>query len=333
VIAIAAVCAAGWASVTGAETPGMQTFLGLCDASAGVPAGEGCFWVASDEDNVLRLYDSTSNPVPVRRLDLNSFLRVDPDSPEADIEGAARLGETVYWITSHGRNKRAKFRESRLRFLATRIRSDGRASVMTPVGVPYRGLLDDLTAAPQLQHFNLAVAADRAPKASGALNIEALAARTEDSLWVGFRNPVPEGLALLVPLLNPAQVVDGARAELGEPVRLDLGGLGIRAMRAMDEGWWIVAGPSGSGGQSRLYHWGGVGSEPHRITVPWPDRFNPEVILTDDQGDVEGLLFLSDDGTLEVDGCPCKELAQEHDRRFRALWIGCPEGAGARTEK
>ena len=37
----------------------------------------------------------------------------------------------------------------------------------------------------------------------------------ERSVFVGFRNPVPQGRALLVPLLNPREMMTGARAQLG----------------------------------------------------------------------------------------------------------------------
>ncbi|MCU0787450.1 MAG: DUF3616 domain-containing protein, partial [Verrucomicrobia bacterium] len=95
----------GPTSAAGAESGPLRTFRGLCDASGGVDAGDGCFWVAGDEDNVLRLYDPAAGDQPVRTLALDSFLAVQAKSPEADIEGAARMGDIVYWITSHGRNK------------------------------------------------------------------------------------------------------------------------------------------------------------------------------------------------------------------------------------
>ena len=46
----------------------------------------------------------------------------------------------------------------------------------TPVGTPYRNLLDDLIAAPALKPFGLEAAEKLAPEAEGGLNIEGLAA-------------------------------------------------------------------------------------------------------------------------------------------------------------
>jgi Protein of unknown function (DUF3616) len=81
------------------------------------------------------------------------------------------------------------------------------------------------------------------PKDEGALNIESLAA-DGDKLWIGFRSPINKAKeALLVPLLNPTEAIkEGARAKLGDPVALKLGGLGVRDMVAWNDGFLIIAG-------------------------------------------------------------------------------------------
>ena len=55
-------------------------------------------------------------------------------------------------------------------------------------------------------------------------------------LRIGFRNPKNEDKdALLVPLLNPAEIIKkGARAKFGDPLLLNLGGLGVRDMVACE---------------------------------------------------------------------------------------------------
>ena len=77
----------------------------------------------------------------------------------------------------------------------------------------------------------------------GALNIESLAA-DGDKLWIGFRNPKNKAKeALLVPLLNPTEAIKvSARAKLGDPVSLKLGGLGVRDMVAWNDAFLIIAG-------------------------------------------------------------------------------------------
>src|SRR5436190_1450267 len=82
----------------------------------------------------------------------------------------------------------------------------------------------------ELNQFKLGDAAKKAPKEEGGLNIESLCAVGE-TLYIGFRNPIPNGKALIVPLVNPSAVVDeGKPAQLGKPILIDLGGLGLRDM-------------------------------------------------------------------------------------------------------
>lgn len=84
----------------------ITVYWGSCDASAAVRVGaESQFVTASDEDDILRLYDSRQPGLPSFSCDLTTFLEPDDSTKEPDIEGAARIGDRVYWITSHGRDK------------------------------------------------------------------------------------------------------------------------------------------------------------------------------------------------------------------------------------
>ena len=67
-----------------------------------------------------------------------------------------------------------------------------------------------------------------AAEAEGGFNIEGLASTPEGALLIGLRNPLRHGRALLVPLLNPDEVIEGGRARFGAPVELDLQQRGIR---------------------------------------------------------------------------------------------------------
>ena len=104
----------------------------MCDPSAAVAITDALFIVASDEDNVLRVYIRGTS-APPQRFDLNSFLRPD-DHPEADIEGGTRIGDHIFWIASHGRNVKGKLRPSRHRLFATRVTVDGNNVTVSPVG-------------------------------------------------------------------------------------------------------------------------------------------------------------------------------------------------------
>ena len=293
------------------------TYRGMCDASAAVGLGANLFIVANDEDNVLRVFRREPGGLPAFTFDLTSFLRIGRKSPETDLEASATIGDRIYWITSHGQNAKGKNAPSRERFFATTCTVQGDAVKLTPVGKPYAGLLLDLARAPQLTRFRLATAANLAPKSPGALNIEGLAATPEGHLLIGFRNPIPGGKALLVPLLNPGELIGGRSAQLGSPLLLDLGGLGIRSMGYDGGKYLIIAGPFDNEGESRAYEWDGKSAAPRLLPdIRFPGA-NPEGLAFSKPDGKAEFFVLSDDGTLKIDGVDCKKVKDPNRRQFR----------------
>ena len=144
-------------------------YSGMADASGAVPVSSNLFVVASDEDNILRLYRSDEPGRPLKEFDCNAFLELRDKSPEADLEGAARIGDRAFWIGSHGRNKNGKERPNRCRFFATDIKFSNGEVTLTPVGKPYKRLLDDLIDDARFAQFHFAEAASHAPKDAAAL--------------------------------------------------------------------------------------------------------------------------------------------------------------------
>ncbi|MBI4326918.1 MAG: DUF3616 domain-containing protein, partial [Chloroflexi bacterium] len=250
----------------------------MCDASAGVALDAQRFAAANDEDNVLRIYARDRSGGPLQTIDLARFLEVESKKPETDLEGAARIGDRVFWITSHGRNKDGKRRASRCRFFATQVRATPQGVELSPVGRPYKRLLQDLLNARGLGRFHLETAAQLAPKEKGALNIEGLCATPEQHLLIGFRNPIPQGKALLVPLLNPDEVIDGRPARLGEPIQLDLNGLGIRDLAVYEGKYVIIAGSHDRELNPRLYLGNGR-DQPQLIETDGLPGLNPEAVI------------------------------------------------------
>jgi hypothetical protein len=298
-------------------------FTGMCDASAAVPLDEHRFVVADDEDNVLRAYDSRSAGAPLWKTDVSRAIGVGErsgkaqrDAPEADIEAATRIGALSFWMTSHGRSSKGKSKPERLRLFAAALPDAGGTLAVT--GRPYEHLLDDLFAEPRLARFALREAAERAPKSAGGLNLEGMTARSEGGVWIGFRNPIPEGKALLVPLLNPEEVVRESKARFGEPRLLDLGGLGVRAISQRDGRYLILAGRYDSGAGTRLYTWDGAAQvvlDPRNQLAD----LNPEGFFSPPGR--RDVLVLSDDGSRSIDGFECKRLADPAKKRFRARWV------------
>jgi hypothetical protein len=290
----------------------------MCDPSAAVAITDALFIVASDEDNVLRVYKRGTSDAP-QRFDLNSFLRPD-DHPEADIEAGTRMGDRIFWIASHGRNAKGKPRPSRHRLFATRVTVEGNNATVIPVGQPYTRLLEDLAQAPALQKYDLDGASKMAPEDKGGLSIEGLAATPQGTLMIGFRNPIPEGKALIVSLDNPEQVIEGERAIFGAPIELSLDGLGIRSIeyRERQARYLIVAGPYNDGGNASLFDWSGRPSDAAKLIGEAQfGELNPEAMFVY-PGDLTAVQFLSDDGGRKLNGVSCKEMAPA-ERRFRGF--------------
>jgi hypothetical protein len=299
-------------------------FEGMCDASGAVALSDTTFAVADDEDNVLRTYDATRGGAPLSSLDISAAVGVfpkghasaDKPAPEIDIEAATQLGELALWMGSHGRSSSGKQKRERLRMFATTLPREG--SPMRVVGGGQDGLLEALFEDARYEAFHLRDAAARAPKAKGGFNIEGLAARPEGGVLIGFRNPIPDGKALLAALENPDQIVQGAPIQLGAPTLLDLAGLGVRDLTWWHGAYWIIAGDSAEGAPSRLYRWDGQQSPEPKSAIDL-SQLNPEALFA--PAGAERVMVLSDDGTYEIDGVECKKLADPRHKRFRGAWL------------
>ncbi len=289
-------------------------YAGSCDASAAVALSADTFVVANDENDTLQIYRG-DQPVAIASLPLSAFLG--SSDHEADIEGAAAIGSRIYWIASHSRNSKAKRKPGRHRVFATDIQPDG---TLKTVGAPYIHLLRDLSEDPALKPYGLADAARLAAEAEGGLNIEGLAATPDGKLLIGFRNPLRAQRAMVLQLENPAEVIEGQRAKLGEPTTLDLGGRGIRSIELIGSSYLIVAGPIADSGSFALYQWSGKTSDaPKVINNVSLGSLRPEALFAIPQSSLVQLL--SDDGGIDVGQALCKKLPQTQ-QTFRSLIIG-----------
>jgi hypothetical protein len=302
--------------MTSAGAQQISTYRGPCDASAAVALDADHFVVGDDERNTLHVY-RRGQAQAVGQLPLSKFLKTDANE-ESDIEGAALIGSRIYWITSHGRNSRGKALHSRHRFFATEL-VPGRPPALKPVGEPYVHLLRDIQDSEGLKPYKLGDAAHRAAEADGGFNIEGLAATPDGQLLIGLRNPVPRGRALLVPLQNPAEVINGQRARFGPPIELDLGQRGIRSIELVGSIYLIAAGPPADLGSFALYRWSG---QPGAAATPVAGvelrDLRPEALFAIPQ--TANVQLLSDDGGVKIDGVECKKLPADQ-QTFRSLII------------
>ena len=314
------VAGCGLPHVHGSE---VSRYDGMCDASAAVALDRDHFVVADDERNTLLVY-RRGQPAAAASIDLAPFLGTAPDK-ESDLEGAAVIGQRIYWIASHARNSTGKLREERHRFFATDIDTRSVPPSLTPVGTPYTRLLADLIAADALQGLQLGEAAQRAPESPGGLNIEGLAATPDGKLLIAFRNPIPRGKALLVPLDNPQAVVTGQAAKFGVPVSLDLGGRGIRSIEWTGAAYLIVAGPAADSGSFALFRWNGKAADaPALVKGVDLNGLRPEAMFA--MPATNQLQFLSDDGGVVTEGVACKDRDAAR-RSFRSITVKKPEPA------
>lgn len=295
-------------------------FEGAVDGSAAAEVGDGFFVGATDEDNDLRLYDVKGGP-PIKTLDAGIERAVKEalgrdNIKECDLEGAAKIGDLIFWIGSHGRNRNGTEEKERQVLFATKLTGVGENASLEIAGKVYTHLLDDLLEDSALAPFDLARAATLPSKEEGALNIESLAA-DGDKLWIGFRNPKNKDKdALLIQLLNPAEIIKGnARAKLGDPLLLNLNGLGVRDMARWKDGFLILAGDVvdrfAPGARPSCAFWWKPCTDPKDTGVDFGD-LNPEAILIMGIGDSARILILSDDG---------KYPARRNKNAFRGVWL------------
>ena len=260
-------------------------YPGTCEASAAVALESGELVVADDDEKDLRVYRQgpPSAPQILKISDLHKDLK-----KKGDLEGAARIGEDFYWIGSHGRKKNGQEDPDRHRLFAIQVESKDGGLVPSLVGKPYTALIADLQKEARFKRYDL----------GNTANIEGLGVKDGDKLMIGFRSPVQGGKALIIPLNNPRQVLDGAPAVFGDPIDLDLGGLGVRSLEFWPAGkaYVLVAGPIDDSIRFQAFHWSG---NPADKPKPFKDvqfaSLVPEAVFFDSPTSVELVVF-SDEG-------------------------------------
>ncbi len=279
------------------EAAAVTVYRGMIEASAAVALDDRHFVAASDEINTLLIYER-GTPDPVGALDLRDFLGLDP----WDIEAGARVGNRIYWISSHSRTKHGENAQGRSIFFATKFTTRCGVLVLEPKHQPFDALRGPMKAALGIDGTQI--------------DIEGLAATPDGHLLIGFRGPVPEGKALLLPLLNPRKVIKGEAPVFGAVIALDLGGRGIRSIDATwiaDPAYLILAGPMNDvKGDFALYEWNGGDSIPEKRDQDLLD-FTAEAIVV--LPDLRIAQIISDDGAKKRNDAD----TPEQERRFRSI--------------
>lgn len=297
----------------------------MCDASGAVPVSPTHFIVADDEDNLLRMYDAEAGGKPIASYALKvlpsgrhvtSTHIAEDDQNEFDLEAATKVGDTLFWLSSHGRDKKGRARPERYQFIA--LTRDPETGEISPKGKPYHSLLEDITQSPHLPDYPWGRYAKRPAKESDAINIEGMTAAMDEGVLIGFRNPVVDGKSILVRLKNPEAVAEGKKAVIDEVVQLDLDGLGVRGLTSWSGDYYIAAGPIDEERESKLFRWKS-GDKPQPLNVVTPHDFNPEGFFTPEESD--RFMVLSDDGGRDLHGKNCKKMNDSAQKKFRGIWI------------
>lgn len=298
-----------------------QVYAGIANASGALAIDHQHFIVADDEDNQLRIYarDISDNPLQIISLK-NIFAGEisDGEKLEIDLEGAAAVDDAYFWIGSHSTSRKGSPRPARHRLFALHIKPDGSSLFsVSRCGSIYTHLIADLSQDSRFKNYAFAKAAAIPPKTIGGLSIEGLAATPDKGLLIGFRNPLVNSKAILIPLKNPFDVVAGKKPEFGDSIELDLNGYGIRdIVWRKKQQYLIVAGPyhgnDGSNNQklqkNKLYLWSSKSGKLKALKKIDLKTFNIEAaFFYPDQDDFVQLL--SDDGR------------QGRELGFRSLWL------------
>ena len=284
---------------------GSIEYRGLCEASAVAFIDATHFAMASDETNTLQLYEF-GKPDPLGEgVDFEDFTGFD----KSDLEGAAAIGNRIYWISSHSFNSDGEDKKKRKVLFATEVVEGTDGPTLKGVGEASITLRDRLVEA--------------ASVAKKELNIEGLAATPDGGLLIGLRAPLQNNKALVIRLENPAAVIDNAEApKFGAPMEIKLDGMGIRSLEQVgmgDRAYLISAGPvSDSTEGIALYWWSGSGDPVKVENFGFGEHpnFKPEAIAV--VPGTQTIAIFSDDGKKNV--CEDEDdKTPKEDRKFRGI--------------
>ncbi|WP_164828628.1 DUF3616 domain-containing protein [Sinorhizobium meliloti] len=297
-ISIAALC--GVSAASAGSPADVQRYSGICESSAGALIDAKRFAAASDESNVIRIYERGLTAIAAS-VDLKTFTGYG----KSDIEGAAVRGDIVYWSASQSQSSSGSDRKRKVIF-ATRIVESNGGAMLEPMGVVREDLKPHLV--------------DLSGSSDESINVEGLAVTPDGDLMFGFRNLVGNKAAV-VTLKNADFVLasENNPPGFGDTAMLDLDGRGIRSLERIGERYLIVAGkPSEAADVDYALYW-------------WDGDHGSKAIAWETQPNLTGLdpemaMALQDGTTLQIvsdDGDRCPDVEEEdppsNERAFSSV--------------
>lgn len=289
---------------------GPVIYDGICEASAAVALDADHFVVASDETNDLYLYKRGEPAWTI----VNNVTGHD----KSDIEAATRIGDRIYWLSSHSFNSDHEDKPKRKIFFAMDASGE---HALSPIlhGQVFRKLREAMPEAIRDQ--------------PGVLNIEGMTSTLDGRLILGLRSPLAGNdetpaadrhAYILVVDAPPEEMKEDWQPAINSTA-IRLNGLGIRSLEHIGRNgieYLVVAGPVSGGGSFALYKWEGPGSTTDPVKVyDFPANFRAEaMIFYPDKGVVQ---ILSDDGDGidgRVDQGECQDRKMpSSERHFRSI--------------
>lgn len=290
--AIVMICNVLFASPVWAQS--VQTFSDLYEPSGAASLSDGRVIVVEDDgDRPVRLFSLTLN---------KSELVLSPESLKGeitkvqDLEGVSEGKDNeIFLITSHSTSNKGERKKTREQLIKLTLKGE-QISKIQVVGnlLPFiqKKLKDSL----KLEKKDLE-----------KINIEGLAFdATQETLLIGLRSPVFNGMALILPLLNPYDLFSKKQDPIfNDIITLDLEGAGIRAITYdTKRNRFLIAGEAKNKKgklRSRIWAWDGLqNTKATRIEVPKIKEVkNIEGMTIVHREGTSYLLFVCDNGNRE----------------------------------
>lgn len=289
---------------------------------SGIVFTEGYLLIGADEGVTALVLKRKAQNTFDYTGELDGIIRLEKKTDEVDIEGIARGEQYFYVIGSHSR-KRLKVKNelnddetvqdnenrlsqtaiepSRERLFRLKLKNDGTFDKNKKKSIKSMSLRDFILNHPVLGPFQVI-----ASKENG-IDIEGIAADGDDKLYIGFRGPRLRGNYVPVMVLQPKMGKEEnfkkkfSEKDVAQEVRyVNLDGLGIRGMAAVEKGFLILGGPVGD--EPLPYHvffWDGENTVPGKhkrdarerhiktlCKIPVPENAKAEgiTILKEDSG-------------------------------------------------
>ena len=299
---------------------------GASDGSTALAVDNDYMWVADDESQTIRLFNRNTSGLPVAEKDFNADLGT---TAEVDIEGSFMKNDTAYWLGSHTNNERSVI-------FSTTVSGSGANSQLT-----YNGIYDDLRSDLMTWDANNVhgLGADYLGF-NNVLEIEGLSIDPNNSAGalLGFRGPLVNGNAIVVPVDNFQSIVEANptanSAQFGAPIELDLEGHSIRSIECNDDGCLIIAGPSGTVNDFRLFTWTGNPNDTPELRAASLDSEGstvafegivqlPSTPFLGPDGNLDTVQLMIDTGTFDYygDGSEAKDLPNAEWKKCKSTRI------------